>query len=133
MARETKPAHHVRRGFENPHPACGVGSNCNTLQHAHTISLSFLSLSLSFTDLHTHTHTHTHAHDTHGAAWVQVLCKEGGMPLLMCLDEDGWSCLYIAAQKGHTAVVEVRAGGGRQQEAGGHVGSDGTRHVVQGL
>ena len=63
-----KPAHHVRRGFENPHPACGVGSNCNTLQHAHTISLSFLalslppslslSLSLSFTDLHTRTRTH---------------------------------------------------------------------------
>ena len=47
-------------GARNPHPVCGVGANCNTLQHAHTISLSFLclslppslslSLSLSFTD-----------------------------------------------------------------------------------
>jgi len=32
-------------GAGNQRPACGVGSNCNTLQHAHTISLSFLSLS----------------------------------------------------------------------------------------
>ena len=64
-------------GFSrNPHPACGVGSKCNTLQHAHTISLSCLSLSLppslslslslSFTDLHTHTHTHAHTRHARG-------------------------------------------------------------------
>ena len=42
---------------------------------------------------YTHTHTHTRAHDTRGAAWVQVLCKEGGMPLIMCVRDNGWSCL----------------------------------------
>jgi len=43
------------------------------------------------------------------------------MPLIMCLAKDGDSCLYIAAQNGHAAVVEVGAGGGRQREAGGRV------------
>ena len=43
------------------------------------------------------------------------------MPLIMCVDTDGWSCLYIAARQGHTAVVEVGAGGGRQREAGWRV------------
>ena len=51
---------------------------------------------------------------------MQVLCKEGGMPLIMCM-KDGFSCLFIAACNGHTAVVEVGAGGGRQREAGGRV------------
>ena len=60
-----------------------------------------------------------HAHDTRGAAWVQVLCKEGGMPLIMY--NDGVNCLHIAAEKGYAAVVEVGAGGGRQREAGGRV------------
>jgi len=41
------------------------------------------------------------------------------MPLLMCVMNDGASCLYIAAQNGHAAVVEVGAGGGRQREAVG--------------
>jgi len=86
------------------------------------LSFSFcLSLSLSLSITHTHTHTHTHAHDTHGAAWVQVLCKVGGMPLIMCVRDNGCSCLYIAAEQGHTAVVEVGAGGGRQRETGGRV------------
>ena len=75
------------------------------------------SPSHSLTDIHTHTHTH----DTRGAAWVQVLCKEGGMPLIMCVQKDGASCLMVAAENGHTAVVEVGAGGGRQREAGGRV------------
>ena len=52
---------------------------------------------------------------------VQVLCKEGGMPLIMCVSDNGSSCLFVAAQEGHTAVVEVGAGGGRQREAGGRV------------
>ena len=38
------------------------------------------------------------------------------MPLIMCLAKDGDSCLYIAAQNGHAAVVEVGAGGGRQRD-----------------
>ena len=79
----------------------------------------FLSPSHSLT--YTHTRTNTHTHDTRGAAWVQVLCKEGGMPLIMCVNHNGCSCLYIAAERGHTAVVEVGAGGGRQREAGGRV------------
>ena len=79
----------------------------------------FLSPSHPLTYTHTNTHTHTHAHDTRGAAWVQVLCKEGGMLLIMCVGDDGRSCLYMAAYNGHTAVVEVGAGGGRQREAGG--------------
>ena len=52
---------------------------------------------------------------------MQVLCKEGGMPLIMCVEKDGANCLYFAAQEGHAAVVEVGAGGGRQREAGGRV------------
>ena len=44
-----------------------------------------------------------------------------GGPLIMCVDKDGWSCLLVAAQNGHTAVVEVGAGGGKQREAGGRV------------
>ena len=45
------------------------------------------------------------------------------MPLIMRLDKDGCSCasLFVAAQEGHTAVVEVGAGGGRQREVGGRV------------
>jgi len=43
------------------------------------------------------------------------------MPLIMCVAKDGTSCLFFAAQNGHTAVVEVGAGGGRQREAGGRV------------
>ena len=43
------------------------------------------------------------------------------MPLLMCVQKEGASCLHIAAQEGHAAVVEVGAGGGRQREAGGRV------------
>jgi len=41
------------------------------------------------------------------------------MPLLMCVNKNGSSCLYIAAQNGHAAVAEVGAGGGKQREAGG--------------
>ena len=81
----------------------------------------FLSPFHSLTYTHTHTHPHTHAHDTRGAAWVQVLCKEGGVPLIMCVQKDGWSCLMIAAQNGHAAVVEVGAGGGRLREEEGRV------------
>jgi len=43
------------------------------------------------------------------------------MLLLMCVSKDGASCLYIAAQEGHAAVVEVGVGGGRQREAVGRV------------
>jgi len=43
------------------------------------------------------------------------------MPLIMCVNKNGVSCLYIAAQNGHAAVVEVGAGGGRQREAVGRV------------
>ena len=43
------------------------------------------------------------------------------MPLIMCVQKEGVSCLCIAAQGGHAAVVEVGAGGGRQREAGGRV------------
>ena len=50
-----------------------------------------------------------------------MLCKVGGKTLLMLVDKDGDSCLYMAAQNGHAAVVEVGAGGGRQREAGGPV------------
>jgi len=71
--------------------------------------------------IYTHAHTHTHTHDTHGAAWVQVLCKEGGMPLIMCVNNNGTSCLSMAAQNGHAAATQVGAGGGRQREAGGRV------------
>jgi len=39
----------------------------------------------------------------------------------MLVDKDGDSCLFIAAQNEHAAVVEVGAGGGRQREAGGRV------------
>jgi len=56
-----------------------------------------------------------------GLHWVQVLCKVGGIPLLMCIEKNGVSCLDIAAQKGHAAVAEVGAGGGRHREAGGCV------------
>ena len=118
------------RWRKKPTPACGVGSNCNS---CNTYILSrfhfFLSpspplsrfLSPSHSLTYTHTHTHTHTHDTRGAAWVQVLCKEGGMPLIMCVKKNGASCLFIAAQNGHAAVVEVRAGGGRLREKEGRV------------
>jgi len=33
------------------------------------------------------------------------------MPLIMCVGDDGRSCLYKAASNGHTAIVEVGAGG----------------------
>ena len=81
----------------------------------------FLSPSHPLTYTHTNTHAHTHAHDTRGFAWVQVLCKEGGMPLIMCVNKNGASCLYIAAENGHAAVAEVGACGGRQREVGGRV------------
>ena len=41
------------------------------------------------------------------------------MPLIMCVEKDGASCLIVAACNEHAAVVEVGAGGGRQREAGG--------------
>ena len=99
------------------------------LIHCYTLALSLPPLPLSIrthanpqTPKQAHTYTQKHKlYDTRGAAWVQVLCKIGGKPLLMLVDKDGDSCLFIAAYKGHTAVVEVRAGGGRQQEAGGRV------------
>jgi len=47
--------------------------------------------------------------------------KEGGMPLIMCVNKIGWSCLMIAAQNGHAAVVEVGAGGGRLRVEEGRV------------
>jgi len=56
-----------------------------------------------------------------GPHWAQVLCTVGGIPLLMCVDNNGVSCLFIAAQNGHAAVAEVWVGGGRQREAGGRV------------
>jgi len=43
------------------------------------------------------------------------------MPLIMCVNKGGASCLYIAAQEGHAAVAKVGAGGGRQREAEGRV------------
>jgi len=52
---------------------------------------------------------------------MQMLCKVGGKPLLMLVDKNETSCLYIAAQEGHAAVVEVGAGGVRQREVGGRV------------
>ena len=118
MARET---HTPRAAWVRTATHC----NTHTLSRFHFFlspspPLSrFLSPSHSLT--YTHTHTHTHTHDTRGAAWVQVLCKEGGMPLVMCVlnyCDNGYSCLYIAAQNGHAAVVEVGAGGGRQQSRG---------------
>ena len=102
----------VRRGFELQHAA----TRCNTytLSRFHFFLSPSPPLSGFFSPSHsltyTLTHTHTHARDTRVTAWVQVLCKEGGMPLIMCVNKDGCSCLYIAAQKGHTAVVEVGAG-----------------------
>jgi len=47
-----------------------------------------------------------------------VLCKAGGTRLMMRVLDDGASCLYIAAERGHAAVAEVGAGEGRQREAG---------------
>ncbi len=37
----------------------------------------------------------------------QLLVKEGGRDLLFLTDNDGDSCLRMAAQNGHLAVVEV--------------------------
>jgi hypothetical protein len=37
----------------------------------------------------------------------QLLVKEGGRDLLFLTLNDGRSCLYISASKGHLAVVEV--------------------------
>ena len=37
----------------------------------------------------------------------QLLVKEGGRDLLFLTRNDGISCLYMAAQYGHLAVVEV--------------------------
>ena len=39
----------------------------------------------------------------------QLLVKEGGRDLLFLTRNDGISCLYMAAQYGHLAVVEVCA------------------------
>ena len=41
------------------------------------------------------------------------------MPLIMCVTNHGCSCLLIAAQNGHTAVVEVGAGGGDSERQEG--------------
>jgi hypothetical protein len=37
----------------------------------------------------------------------QLLVKEGGRDLLFLTNNDGASCLYMAAQHGHFVVVEV--------------------------
>jgi hypothetical protein len=61
------------------------------------------------------------------------LLKAGGTTLLMYVHNDGTSCLYAAAKRGHSAVAEVYVCGGRQERREGVLGSDGTRHMVQGL
>jgi len=106
---------------------------CDTrLQHTLSRSLSLSPfLSLSHTHTHTHTlplslsltrtHAHTHTHTCTRSSWLQILCNIGGIPLLMCINNNGNSCLYAAARQGHADVAEVGAGGGRQREAGGRV------------
>jgi len=106
----------------------------HTHAHLHTMYIrNFLRLSVT----HTHTHkykstrtkahvrtlslTHTHTHDTRGVAWGQMMLKAGGTPLLMYVHNDGTSCLYAAAKRGHSAVAEVYVCRGRQREARGRV------------
>jgi ankyrin repeat protein len=38
---------------------------------------------------------------------VELLIKEGGRDLLFLTNNDGTSCLYMAAYMGHIAVVEL--------------------------
>jgi len=38
-----------------------------------------------------------------------MLLKAGGAALLMLVRNGGFSCLYIASEKGHSAVVKVCA------------------------
>ena len=51
------------------------------------------------------------------------------MPLIMCVNNNDASCLYIAAENGHAAAAQVGEGGGRQREAGGRV-SAATAHML---
>ena len=50
-----------------------------------------------------------HTYDTRGVVCVQMLLKAGGAALLMLVRNGGFSCLYIASEKGHSAVVKVCA------------------------
>ena len=81
---------------------------------------------MSHTRKHTHTRTniytiaHTHAtrariHTTlTGPAWAQMLVEAGSKDLLMLTDNNGRSCLFVAAQKGHDGMGKVRQGMCRQ-------------------
>jgi len=37
-----------------------------------------------------------------------MLVKAGGKDLLMLTNNDGWSCLLVAAYNGHVGTAEVR-------------------------
>ena len=49
-----------------------------------------------------------------GPAWAQMLVEAGGKDLLMLTNNNGDSCLYVAASMGHDGMGKVRQGMCRQ-------------------
>jgi len=45
-----------------------------------------------------------------GLAWEQMLMKAGGKDLLTLVSNHGYSCLFIAANKGHGDVAKGHLG-----------------------
>jgi len=49
-----------------------------------------------------------------GPAWAQMLVEAGGKDLLMLTNNNGRSCLFVAAQQGRDGMAKVRQGMCRQ-------------------
>ena len=97
-------------------------THTHTRTHTHTHSLTHTRTHThNHTHIHAHTHTlsHTHTHTTlMGPAWAQMLVEAGGKDLLMLTNNDGHSCLHVAAQQGHDGVAQVESGVCRHRKEG---------------
>jgi len=62
-----------------------------------------------------------------------LLAADRNNALLLLTNNNGTSCLWIAANNGHGSVVEVGPGGRRERGKTACDGSDGTQHMLQRL